>query len=105
MKEFPRLEKAKRLLGKESTSKSDFNSTSARTSVTRDSRSVFKKAGTAIVYDTEESPVQIFDPSLPMSEEYSPGTPRMQLFFVLGAVQTLPTWIVADSNSVRNLVD
>ena len=40
-----------------------------------------------------------------MSEESTPGTPRMQLFFVLGAVQTLPTWILADSGSVRNLVD
>ncbi len=29
----------------------------------------------------------------------------MQLFFVLGAVQTLPVWILADSGSVRNLID
>ena len=40
-----------------------------------------------------------------MSEESTPGTPRMQLFFVLGAVHTLPTWILADSGSVWNLVD
>ncbi len=40
-----------------------------------------------------------------MSEESTPGTPRMQLFFVLGAVQTLPVWILADSGSVRNLID
>ena len=29
----------------------------------------------------------------------------MQLFFVLGAVQTFPVWILADSGSVRNLID
>ncbi len=29
----------------------------------------------------------------------------MQLFFVLGAVQTLPVWILADSGSLRNLID
>ena len=29
----------------------------------------------------------------------------MQLFFVLGAVQTLPVWILADSGSVRNFID
>ena len=40
-----------------------------------------------------------------MSEESTPGTPQMQLFFVLGAVQTLPVWILADSGSVRNLID
>ena len=40
-----------------------------------------------------------------MSEESTPGTPRMQLFFVLGSVQTLPVWILADSGSVRNLID
>ena len=29
----------------------------------------------------------------------------MQLFFVLGAVQKLPVWILADSGSLRNLKD
>ena len=29
----------------------------------------------------------------------------MQLFFVLAAVQTRPVWILADSGSVRNLID
>ena len=33
---------------------------------------------------------------MPMSEEFTPEAPRMQLFFVLGAVQNLPTWILAD---------
>ena len=42
---------------------------------------------------------------MPMSEESTIGTARMQLFFVLGAVQTLPTYILADSGSVRTLID
>ena len=29
----------------------------------------------------------------------------MKLFFILGAIQTLPVWILADSGSVRNLID
>ena len=29
----------------------------------------------------------------------------MQLFFILGAVQTLPVWILVDSGSVSNLID
>ena len=40
-----------------------------------------------------------------MSEESTPGSERMQLFFVLEAVQTLSTWILVDSGSVQNLVD
>ena len=48
----------------------------------------------------------IVDPAmLSMSEESTPGTPRMQLVFVLGAVQTLPVWIPADSGSVCNFID
>ncbi len=78
---------------------------SARTSALNDSTSTFKKDGTAVIYETEESPVRIIDPAMPMSEESTPGSARMQLFFVLGAVQTLPPWILADSGSVRNLVD
>ena len=46
-------------------------------------------------------PVQIINPALlAMNEESTPGTPQMQLFFVLVAVQTLPVWILADSDSV-----
>ena len=53
-----------------------------------------------------DSSVQVIDPALPaMSEESTPGTPQMQLFFVLGVVQTLPVWILADAGSVRNLID
>ena len=53
-----------------------------------------------------ESPVQVIDPALlELSEEFTPGTPRMQLFFILGAVQTLSVCIFADSGSVRYLID
>ena len=50
--------------------------------------------------------MQVIDFALPgMSPELTLGTPRMQLFFILGAVQTLPVWILADVGSVRNLID
>ena len=72
----------------------------------------FKRNGTATLSEeaqlvsSNESPVKVVDPALPaMCQESTPGTPRMQLFFVLGAVQTLPVWILADSGSVRNLID
>ena len=53
-----------------------------------------------------ESPVQVIDPAVPaMSLETSLGTPRKKLIFILGAVQTLFVWILADSGSVRNLID
>ena len=42
---------------------------------------------------------------MPISEESTPTTARMQLFFVFKAVQTLSNWILADSGSVRNLID
>ena len=50
--------------------------------------------------------MQVIDRTLPaMSGESTPVTPRIQLFFILGAVQTLTVWILADSRSVRNLID
>ena len=105
VRECPLMETAKRLLSQESVFKNDSKPTSPRTSALNDSTSTFIKDGTAVINETEESPVRIIDPAMPMSEESTPGTARMQLFFVLGAVQTLPTWILADSCSVRNLVD
>ena len=105
VKECPRLVEAKRLLGTGSPSESDATSPSACTVAPNDSRSLFKIDGTAIVYETIKSPVRIIYPSLHICEESTPGTPRIQLFFVLGAVQTLPTWILAYSGSVQNLVD
>ena len=105
MRECPELETAKRLLRQESGSKSDSKPISGRTSALNDQTSAYKKDGTAVIYETEESPVRIIDSAMPMSEESTPGTARMQLFFVLGAVQTFPTWIMADSGSVRNLID
>ena len=51
-------------------------------------------------------PVKMWDPALPaMSDESTPGTVRMKLFFVLCAVQTLPVWVLVDFGSVRNLVN
>ena len=100
---------------------------SARPSAPNEPSATFKRDGTAVLSESpspdnqlaqtdspppseptpqSESPVQVIDPVLPaMSPESTPGTPRMQLFFILGAVQTLPVWILADSGSVRNLID
>ena len=44
-------------------------------------------------------------PTPHIAQSVPPATPQMQLFFILGAVQTLPVWILADSGSVRNLID
>ena len=100
---------------------------SARPSVPNEPSASFKRDGTVVLSESPspnhqplqedslppsetmphgESPVQVIDPAMPaMSQESTPGTPRMQLFFILGAVQTLPVWILADSGSVRNLMD
>ena len=40
-----------------------------------------------------------------MSEESTPGTPRMKLLFVIKVVQTLPVWILANSGSVRYFIN
>ena len=58
---------AKRLINQESNSKGDSKSTSARTSAPSDSNLTFKKDGTVVIYKTEESPVQIIDPAMPIS--------------------------------------
>ena len=105
VKKCTQMEKAKQWLSQESTYTGDFKPTSVRISGPSYSSSVFKNNNTAIVYETKESAVQIIDPSLHMSAESTPGAPRIQLFSVLGAVQTLSTWILADSGSVRNLLD
>lgn len=63
-----------------------------------------KKVGTEVVFDAKDSPVKVSDPALPVREASTPSALRMTLFFILGAVQTLPTWILADSGSVRNLI-
>ena len=105
VRECPQLETAKRLFSQESGSKSDSKPTSARTSALNDPTLAFKKDCTAVIYETEKSQIRIIDPAMPMSEELTLGTAGMQLFFVLGAVQTLPTWILANSGLGRNLVD
>ena len=100
---------------------------SARPSVPNEPSATFKRDGTAVLSESplfndqltqtdsqpsseptpqSESPVQVIDPALrAMSPESTPGTPRMQMFFILGAVQTLPVWILADSGSGSNLID
>ena len=108
----PKLSTAQTLLAK-SESKEDTD-TSSRDTVPRSSATsaltetsvTFKTDGTAVLSESEKSPVMVLDPTMPaMNEESTPGTPRMKLFFVLGAVQSLPVWIMADSGSVRNLID
>ena len=106
-RDCPQLEIAKRaVVNSDKATKPESKQTSSHTSTNADSKETFKKDGTAIVCEGQQSPVQVLDPALPaMSEESTPGTPRMQLFFVLAAVQTRPVWILADSGSVRNLID
>ena len=106
MRECPELGTAKRLLSQKSVSNSDSKPTNLGTNLSPDdSTSAFKKDVTKFIYETEESPVQIINPAMPMSEESTHGTAKMQLFFVLGAVQSVPTWIFADSGSIQNLID
>ena len=85
MRDCPQLEIAKRLLRQEASTKTDSKPTSTRTSAPTDSTTAFKKDGTAVVFETNDSPVRVCDPALPVCEGSSPGTPRMALFFVLGS--------------------
>ena len=73
------------MLSQESGSKSDYKPISARTSALNNPTSAFKKDGKSVIYKIEESSVRIIDPAMPMSEESTPGSARMQLFFLLGA--------------------
>ena len=51
-------------------------------------------------------PVHLFDSAMPViSEKYTPRTQGMQLLFVVGSVQTIPVWILADLGLIRNHVD
>ncbi len=77
VRECSQLETAKRLLSQDSESKNDSKPTSARSSVLNDPTSAFKKDGTAVAYETEESPVRIIDLAMPMIDESTPGTARM----------------------------
>ena len=77
-----------------------------RASTSADPKVQFREGGTGVICQVGRSPIRVRDPALPMmGEESTPGSARMQLFFVLGAIQTLPVWILADSGSVRNLID
>ena len=99
---------------------------SARPSVPNEHIATFKRDGTAVLSEShsfddkltqadlpcfgrtnaqERVPLHVFDPNLlAMSPKSTPGTPRMQLIFILGAVQTMPVWNWADFGSVRNLI-
>ena len=102
MRDCPVVDAARRAV--DVPTKIESESSKPRTSAPGDANTAFKKEATAVVYDAEDSPVQVCDPALPVSEASTPGSPRMALFFIFGAVQTLPTWILADSGSVRNLI-
>ena len=44
------------------------------------------------------------DPAMP-SLETTPGNPRTMLFFVQGIIQNQTHWVLADSGSVRMLIN
>ena len=70
--------------------------------------STFQRNGTATLMKTSDSAaqcqVQVLDPALPAVHTTQINS-RMQLFFVFGSVQSIPVYILADSGSVRNLID
>ena len=112
LRNCPKLRTAQQLLAKSESkwdiaiSRRDTVPRSSATSAPTETSVTFKRDGTAVLSESEESPVMVLDPTMPaMSEESTAGTPRMKLLFVLGAVQTLPVWILAESGSVRNLID
>ena len=113
MRECPRLTEAAAVLERSDVGKSAETVTASApppTPVPNEPNSAFKRNGTAALAENSDSTevpfVQVVDPALPaMSAESTPGTSRMRLFFVLGAVQTLPVWVLADSGLVRNLID
>ena len=115
MRDCPDLPSAKKLLEREKSKSSSDPQTpkpQSRSQTPNEPDLSFKRNGTETLREaapgasSNESPVKVIDPALPaMNQESTPGTRRMQLFFVLGAVQTLPVWILADSGSVRNLID
>ena len=93
-RDCPQLEIAKRAVSNsEKATKADLKSTSSRPSTPGDQKDAFKKDGTAVICEAHSSPIRILDPALPaMSEESTPGTPRMQLFFVL-SISTDPAGV------------
>ena len=56
------------------------------------------------VFDLSCPAEESVDPAMP-SLESTPGNPRTMLFFVQGIIQNQTHWILADSGSVRNLID
>ena len=56
------------------------------------------------IFDLACSSGIVEDPAMP-SLESTPGNPKTMLFFVRGIVQNKTHWVLADSGSVRNLID
>ena len=105
VQECPHLESAKRLLTLDASCQGEPKSTTALTSALDNTKCPFKKDGTAVVSAVEDSRIRVCDTMIRVDEEAAQGTDRMALFFLRGAVQSLPTWILVDSGSVRNLID
>ena len=106
----PSLSSAKSLLRRETGRDTDSAKSSGPCpSIAHEPNSVFKRGGPAVIsvsVPPPKSPVRIVNPDMPaVCEKSTSQASRIQLFFVLGAVQTLPDWIFADYGSVRNLID
>ena len=56
------------------------------------------------VFDLSCPAEESVDPAMP-SLESTPGNPRTMLFFVQGIIQNQTHWVLADSGSMRNLID
>ena len=93
VRDCPSLPSAKSSLHRETGRDTDSSKFSVpRPSTANDPSFAFKSDGTAVLpvsVQHAESPVQIVEPAMKLRcEEFTPGTPRMQFFFVFGAVQT-----------------
>lgn len=60
--------------------------------------------GTFILCEQMSPSVSVVEASLVGQPEPTQAITRMRLFFVIGVVQALPMWILADSGSARNLI-
>ena len=110
VRDCPSLSSAKSWLRRETGRDKDLSKSSVPRSLTaNEPSSAFKRDGNAVLpvsVKHAKFPVQIIDPAMPsMTEKSTVKTFQMQIFFVLGAVQTLAVLILADSGSVRNLID
>lgn len=77
---------AKRLLSQKFVLKSDFKIILARIAAPNGFNYTFNKYKTAVIYETDKSRIRIIDLMMPINEELTSGSSRMQLFVVCGAV-------------------